>query len=149
VGYNIEYENYHNSWSGDGDYADWYEHNNYSPTSLSWVDGYSDVDFFPGQKEIEPGEGAYLVYVVYGSGDSFGHSTGNVCWLWVFSSKEDAHEFGDWLDTDAKDFPDYDFGNKPRNFRGVPIPTNTWKGYFEIYEMAKVTKLPITKKGVH
>ncbi len=92
----------------------------------------------------------YLLYILYGSGDSFGESSGNIEYIDVFKSKDKAEEVQRIIEEDYKVKPDYTFepgsmdlfytkdnGNKAK------IPTSVYKGYFENLESVNVEKISI------
>jgi len=108
--------------------------------------GYTEVDLFPNEAEVEPGDDIHIVYVSYDTGDSFGRESGRRVHLWAFSDRKRAHQLADALTNDARANPDYDFDHKPFEFEGVPISTNEWKGYFEQFICADVETVLVRKK---
>lgn len=131
---------------GDYDYS-WYEYHEYSYHGLTVVkDGYSDVSLFPGEVEPQFGDSVYVVYVAYSTGDSFGHEEGVREHLWAFTDQDRATRFCTVITNDAKEAPDYDYEGKPLNFEGVPVNTNTWKGYFEHFRVCDFETLTLERK---
>lgn len=133
---------------GEGDYEySWEEHNSYSYYHAYIVtEGYSEVTLFPGEKEAEPGDDIHVVYVSYDTGDSFGREYDRREHLWAFTDKKKAMQLAETIYEDAKQNPDYDYKNRPLNFEGAPINTNTWKGYFEHFNNADIVTLTAKKE---
>lgn len=121
---------------------EWSEHHSYDYQGVRIVkEGYSDVDLFPGETEVEPGDEIFVVYVSYDSGDSFGREYGRRVHLWAFSDRKRAYRLAEAITEDAREKPDYDFDHNPLEFEGVPISVNEWKGYFESFICADVERL--------
>lgn len=59
-----------------------------NPNHITWDFEEINVSF----DVVKSGDEVYVVYVIYSSGDSFGHSTGNIAVAGVFSNSNDADE---------------------------------------------------------
>ncbi len=129
------------------EYGSWSESNDYTYYSaeIAKEGEYNDVGLFPGEVEPSRGEDIFVVIVEYSSGDSFGSSSGNHEILWAFTDPKKAFSLSDFIEKDYKDNSEYDFSRKPKLFEGVPINTNTWKGYFERMSQVIVEKLMVTR----
>lgn len=125
------------SWRADHDYS-------YGKARIV-TDGYADMDLFPGEAEVEPGDDIHIVYVAYSTGDSFGNEDGVREHLWAFSDRKRALDLADAVSEDAEANPEYDFEHQPLMFNSVPIATNTWKGYFERFTEADVVSVTVRK----
>lgn len=131
---------------GDYDY-DWHEWHDYSYHGITVVkDGYNDVSLFPDEVEPQFGDDVYVVYVSYDTGDSFGHEDGVREHLWAFTDKDRANRFCSAITNDAEKNPDYNYKGNPFNFEGVPVNTNTWKGYFEHFRDCDFETLTLKRK---
>lgn len=127
------------------DYS-WSEDHSYEYSGAHIVTKGHDVSLFPGETIVEPGDDIHVVYVSYGSGDSFGHESGRRTHLWAFSDRKRAYRLAEALCEDAAAEPDYDYNHTPLMFEGVPINTNEWNGYFESFNDADVVSL-VVKRG--
>jgi len=146
LNYSDHGSSYRDAGTGNWDHS-WEESHSYEYHSAEIVTGgYGEVDLFPGDAEVEVGDEIYMVYVSYGTGDSFGHASGCHEHLWAFSDRKRAYRLAEVLEEDAKVNPDYDYDHKPLEFEGVPINTNSWKGYFERFEEAGVEHLIVKKR---
>lgn len=121
----------------------WYENHDYEYNEARIVNknNYKSVGLFPGEKEPQVGSIIYVVYVSYDTGDSFGQEDGLRAHLWAFTDEGRAGRLCSLISKDAKRNPKYDFKNIPLDFEGVPIPVNTWKGYFERFDYAGYVEL--------
>jgi hypothetical protein len=136
------YRNEDQHGDGEWDYS-WTDDHNFSYNRARIVDTGSNVDLFPGEAEVAAGNDIYVVYVSYDTGDSFGNSRGERVHLWAFSDKARAHRLCHAIEVDATASPDYDYDHKPLTFDDVPIPCNTWKGYFENFNGAEVETIAV------
>lgn len=120
-------------------YGDWYEETNNDIQGLEIVKGknrYNDVvaDF-----EVKDGDELFLVYAEYSSGDSFGHSTGNLEFIAVYKTEQKAWDAYNVIDnggsTDLvfilESGLEYKLGYAP------------WDGYFENLQHFNVVKLKV------
>jgi len=126
----------------DGEpYGDWrasYEYSGVEATlggggRIGW-----NTDIYDVKDEVEALTPLWVVVVVYGSGDTFGYSTGNSTVAAVCYSEEDAEAVraAIWEDNKNSHFGqitvgDYSFYN------------GTWKGYFEDLEGVIVEKVRV------
>lgn len=125
---------------------EWSEDHDYQYHGALLVDkGYNDVSLFPGEKPVEIGDDIHVVYACYDTGDSFGREVGKRTHLWAFSDRKNAFEFADAIKEDAVSKPEYDYDNTPLEFKGVPVNTNEWKGYFENFVCADVVTLIVRR----
>ena len=130
------------------DYGEWSEENDHNLVSASISnDKYWDVALFPSEVEPTRGQDIYVVYVLYSSGDSFGHSSGNLVYIWAFTDPKKAYELSDLILTDYAKQPDFSFDKNGNEFTfyGQTIYCGTWKGYFERLQEVEVAKLCVTK----
>jgi hypothetical protein len=113
----------------DIQWGSWEERNSYEGCRV-YTRGYSDdaanyrgnteVDF-----EVKPGMVVYPVLVVYGTGDTFGNSSGNVVLVDVFDDAEKARG----LEIAIRESNAYTF-----IYEGKEYYSGTWTGYFEHLE---------------
>lgn len=131
---------------------------------LELVDRYPDVTCcFP----VVEGDDVYLVYVIYSTGDSFGHDTdSSIVFIDVFQNKEKAEataqlirKHADWyleknarwarLDQKKKDQPSfkdsYSLEYIRENGKKNTLSTS-WNGYFESLSSVVVEKFTINSK---
>lgn len=119
-------------WDGE-QYGDWREEYSYEglavyKSSLQGEFGvYTrsiDTDFEP-----EVGQVVYPVVVLFGTGNSFGNSSGNVHIVGVYDNQDKAERLRKAIqDT-------YSSGREPSfDFEGENINAYTWTGYFESLE---------------
>ena len=127
---------------------DWYESYSYQYENavISKENEYSDVALFPGEEEPKVGDTLYVAYVSYDSGDSFGHMEGAHTHLWAFTNAESAQNFCDVIKKDHEDSPNYNHKHEPLVYRGVPVNTNEWKGYFEHFNECTYVSLEVRAK---
>lgn len=97
--------------------------NHYGNNSRFWS-GYDQVPYDGNPLEDKL---AYIVYVVYSSGGTFGSSSGNIKAIKAFKNKEDALK----IMQDIKNGGDGGLGYKP------------WEGFFESLERIEMDYLPI------
>jgi hypothetical protein len=141
--FKLYFKDYGERYEGRGDDA-WNEWHDYVYHGITVVkDGYSHASLFPGEVEPQIGDEVYVVYVSYDTGDSFGSEEGVREHLWVFTNKKRANRFCSAITNDAKNNPDYDFKGKPLKFEGVPVNTNSWKGYFEHFRTCNFETLTL------
>lgn len=102
---------------------------------------------FPMHVEPDKNKTYWLVYANYGTGDSFHHETGCICFVGVFEDANDAEHLAKVLEKDAEK-EDYDFKPIQVKFPSGMVKdvcTSTWKGYFESLEGVHVRSLRYTK----
>ena len=88
----------------------------------------------------------WLVYVLYSESDSFGIASGCLEIIGAYDSEAKAQYIKKFIEDDYEDYEN----RKPSNeiihdADGLPVNTNTWKGYFEELESVNVEKLRIEK----
>lgn len=88
--------------------------------------------------DAEVGDTVYVVYVTYGSGDSFGHSSGNLCVVDVLSDRDDANKFGQNLREAINE-------DKEVDFHGRKIRFYEFMGYFEHDQRVYIEPFTITE----
>ncbi len=86
--------------------------------------GSKEVDF-----EVKPGMVVYPVLVIYGTGDSFGHSSGNVHLVDVFDNAEKARGLEQAIRESAQEAYKYEL-----TYEGKEYYAGYWTGYFESLE---------------
>ena len=132
-----------------GEYGSWKEEYDVSVQNrVSKVIQYPSV---VSSFDFEPGEMAYLITVVYSSGDSFGKSTnGSYEDIWLFKNPKVAMDFKrhilsvektrTWKDTPQT--KDYHYRNDEEDFVYEPndIP---WNHYFERFEECLLTMVMV------
>jgi hypothetical protein len=111
----------------------WKEHNTFEGCRV-YVSDFSkdnasyrsstDVDF-----EVTTGMIVYPVFVIYGTGDSFGHSTGNVQLVDVFDDAQKARGLEDAIRKATYENYKYTF-----EYAGKKYYAGSWTGYFERLE---------------
>lgn len=124
-------ENYH---SGEK-YGDWRKSYDCSVTCVR-VLGEDEKSGFHGETFLLPDDTttAYVVYMIYGSGNSFGHSDGNIDILHCTASSEKAHALAKMITENPNEFSikfidDFD--------REISI-YNNGAGYFEHIDYVEV-----------
>lgn len=128
----------HDYWDGE-QYGDWATEHDYrgSKVSLSgqgqigWYSNNVDVSFEP-----KVGDWVYPVIVIYGTGNSFGHSSGEVTVAGIYNSPEKAQEVRSLILHDNQNnrggYGYLDVPGEPQIYPG------TWKGYFENLEDVRI-----------
>ena len=129
------------SWREDKEWGSWEENtcNHVEGIRLAKENDYSDVvaDF-----EVKSGDIVYLVFAEYGSGDSFGHSSGNIEYIAVFKTKEKADFLKYSLEQREKKKDDNKFTFEYETESGTIIQNHCpWDGYFERLEGITVIDL--------
>lgn len=128
-----------------GDYGSWEE--SYSTTieqKVQKVTKYPDVN---SSFDFNPGDIAYLITVIYSTGDSFGNSErGSVEDVWLFKNPAIAMDFKNHIlsvekkrswNTNNK-HTDYHYHNDEEGFHFTPQYVH-WNGYFEKFEECILT----------
>jgi hypothetical protein len=97
--------------------------------------------------DFEPvsGEQVFVVVVTYGSGGTFGSSSGNVCIVAVFSNEAHANSIAQDIraDDDLTDRYGEPKKGKKERFTGY----KPWKGYFESLEGVEVHRLLLDEQA--
>lgn len=145
---NLETNSYGDSYRSDEEYGEWSENNyiDYTYATISKNDYGEPIDW-----EAKIGDVVFLVHVVYSSGDSFGHSTGNSEVIEVLRTVEEAEALAELIRENYEKYPDYSFEkdvSKNTNYipyKGRHISTSTWKGYFESLQSVEVVALIVKK----
>lgn len=146
----IDYDNIGGDYHHSGEkYGDWSESSNivYRSAKISKNEYGEPIDW-----EAKVGDVVFLVHVTYGSGDSFGHSSGNSEIIEVLQTAEEAEALANLIEKNYADHPNYFFGkvgdkDNPNYipYKGRHISTTTWKGYFESLEGVHVIPLPVVR----
>lgn len=147
VQYGIVYEQTGGDYYHDGEqYGDWRSDAGHTEVKYITEDdkGSRHARTFNGIT-LTKGEMYFFVYVIYGSGDTFGHSSGNFESILILDKKEDAHELAKLIrsnydDRSKKD--EYSF-----DFKGNRIYAGSWKGYFESLSSVEVAYIPYGEEG--
>ena len=125
-------------------FGDWWEDKDVSVRGLLLCkkDSYWDVI---ADWDVKLGEDVWLVYVQYGSGDSFGHSRGNVEYVGVWKTAEKAYKVAEQIRKNDNNKED---GLKYETESGKVIDESftSWNGYFEHIEDIIVTCLKVGKE---
>lgn len=112
--------------SGSGRWDDWSEEYDSGIESVTFDDGESsynsDVFLLP-----EGSTEAHVVYIIYNTGDSFGHANGKIDVIHCCASREDAEKLGEMI-SDNQD--QYTFKFKDDFGRDISLD-NAGAGYFE------------------
>lgn len=110
-------------------------------------DGYSigDKDWWDFIiNDYDPNKTYYMVYVLYGTGDTFHHEDNCICMVELFDNAEDANALCHAIEkNDAKNDRvtcDYSYNIKVKLPSGRKYETSasSWTGYFECFESANV-----------
>jgi hypothetical protein len=86
---------------------------------------------------MEPGGTVYIPYIIYGTGDSFGHSYGNLCPLHVFKDVNLAQQAVNEVKKDRDSWNESHFKMKDDAGKELEIYDPT-SGYFECLEHADI-----------
>lgn len=128
----------HDFWDGE-QYGDWATEHDYRGSKVSLTGG-GQIGWYSDNVEVsfEPkvGDWVYPVIVIYGTGNSFGHSSGEVTVAGIYSTPEKAQEVRELI---LKDNQDNRGGYGYLDVPGEPqIYPGTWKGYFENLEDVRI-----------
>lgn len=117
-------------WDGE-QYGDWREEYSYEGISMFKNPQDGAIGMYTNSREVdfEPqvGQVVFPVIVQYGSGNSFGHSSGNIEVVAVYDDPEKANRLRDAIES-------YDGYGSSFDFEGQTIYTYNWTGYFENLE---------------
>jgi len=126
-----------NSHRGNGKYAEWSNHKSYDIEGLEISDtSWSDLET---SFDVLPNKDYYLLYAVYGTGDSFGRSSGKLEYIYLYEDENIAKQAAKLIDADYTKY----CKEKGDSFASVTIPVEDnktlklsccWKGYFERLE---------------
>lgn len=124
-------------WDGE-QYGDWETEDSYEGCQVLMLAdgeiGYQtssiEVDFKP-----EVGQVVFPVIVSHGTGDTFGHSSGNAKCVAVVDTPEKAHKIREAIE---EDYRNNSGGYGHIDVDGLEIYTYDWKGYFECLEWVRV-----------
>lgn len=126
-------------WDGE-QYGDWSEEHSYQGSKVSLSDKGGQIGFWSNEIETsfeaQVGDWVYPVIVIYGTGNTFGHSSGNVTVAGVYNTPEKAQEVKQAIMRDAAENRNgYGYLQIP----GEPqIYPGSWKGYFERLEDVRI-----------
>lgn len=137
----VEYEQIctHDYHSGE-QYGDWETHYSSSVTGVRLLGEDEKSDYRSETFLLPDGtETAYVVYMIYGTGDSFGHSDGNIDILHCTASSEKAHALAKQITDNPNEYSikftdDFD--------REISI-YNPGAGYFEHIDYVEVVSYKI------
>jgi hypothetical protein len=107
---------------------------------------YGDLDV---PFEVKPNQTYYLLYAIYGTGDSFCHSDGNIDYIELYEdinlANSSAQMIADDYKSYEKDHNSYscEILNSQGNIFKMSCP---WKGYFESLEDVDVIPVNVKKK---
>ncbi len=129
-----------------GSYGDWSESFDNSFRRITKVKDYADLTSI---FDFKDGEKAYLVWLEYSSGDSFGHDEkSSVTAIGLFKDYKTATELKDKILADNKE--------KDHEYKPIKIETSdgqkfseypSWKGYFESLDNVIITEVTIGSFG--
>ena len=107
------------SFRGKGDYADWRETKTHDIQGFKLV---KEKEYFDLTVAFKPQRHTnyYLLYVLYSSGDSFGHSSGNICFVGLYEDERTA-------DRNAKRIVEHNNCYRKRDYK--------WKDHEEEYSV--------------
>lgn len=116
-------EEEYGGWSEDWDFS-------VDGVSLSSRDRYNE-EFFDIDVDLKEGDTVSVLYMIYGTGDTFGYATGRGEVLWVFKDPNVAQEaLVKWETENNKRDPDFSVKFKDDSGREVML-INPGAGYFE------------------
>ena len=126
-------------WDGE-EYGDWEQQHDYRGSKVSIANKGGQIGWWSNEIEVsfEPkvGDWVYPVIVIYGTGNSFGHSSGEVTVAGIYNTPEKAREVRELILKDNKENRGgYGYLKVP----GEPdIYPGTWKSYFENLEDIRI-----------
>lgn len=129
-------------WGGIAESREPYSNRSDSHTEIIWKKAFVkypdcflveevEVDFNPINASY-----AYLLTVIYESGDTFGHSYGNWKAIGAFKTLEEAASLKKQIEHDAY------HPKEPKQYKGYAI----WNGYFETFTSANIEVIDIVKE---
>ena len=132
----------HYEYYSDEPYGEWGSDSDWQFSRVSKTDEYPDV---ASVLDISVGEECYVVWVQWGSGDSFGHGSGAYAEaLGVFKDKESAGQLAEA----AENLCNYGLGKYTEKGMGYKITTKdgqtfqdgfcSWRGYFDCLEKVEI-----------
>jgi hypothetical protein len=120
-------------WDGE-QYGDWREEYSYEGLEVFASEQSGQLGFYTKEikTDFEPqaGQVVFPVIVQYGTGNSFGHSSGNIEVVAVYADPEKASRLRDKI-AEYKSGSGY---QSSFDFEGETIYTYNWTGYFESLE---------------
>lgn len=127
------------SWHDGEEYGAWESHSNNSIAGISLV---KDKDYWDviADFDVKRGDIVYLVFVEYSTGDSFGHSSGNISYVAVFKTEDKAWAVYNTIknqDWDEK----HDLTYVSESGKEMTDGWACWSGYFESIENIEVKEL--------
>ena len=140
----VEYESYcTDSYHSGEQYGDWHEHRDHRIEGVRLSKpSYSGSEKFTVDYDVKPGDNVYVLVMVYGTGDSFGHSTGNVEILWVFKDIKVAREAERKINNLGEDA--YSMKIKTDSGKTIQL-SNPSAGYFESLEHLHIQVCEVQK----
>lgn len=133
------------SWSEDKEWGSWEENNCNSIQGIKLVkenEFYDVVTDF----EVKKGDTVYLVYAEYGSGNSFGNSSGNISYVGVYKKKIKAERAVKEIKRSREAYDnsgDYEAKFKTESGKVIKDGFPSWCGYFERLESARIEELKV------
>lgn len=89
----------------------------------------------------------YLVHVSYNTGDSFGSSENEICFMDLLEDRKDAEYLKKQIEKNAKDDNILSITIKyPKSKITKTLSTGTWKGYFESFNSVTVEAIDCLNK---
>jgi hypothetical protein len=129
------------SYREEREYGDWSETWDFAVKGVCatsrgrWAGLAYDEDKLNVGFEAEPGDPVHVLWMTFGTGDSFGHSDGHGEILWVFKNAEVARRaLTQWQDNEEQ----YSITIKDETGREIEL-TNPGSGYFESINSLQVT----------
>jgi len=116
-------------------FGSWWSETDNWIKSFSISESYGDlsVDF-----DLEKDKDYYLLYAEYGSGDSFGNSSGNIEYFLMYQDIDKANENLDILERTSSD--DMNVNLKTDSDKDIQL-SNPWYGYFEHLESVQIATI--------
>lgn len=123
-------------WDGE-QYGDWREEYSYEGLTVFQSSQAGELGVYTREIEVdfEPqiGQLVFPVIVSYGSGNTFGHSSGNIEIVGIYDTADRAQHVRNAIEEDYKNSGGYEL-----EVDGQKIYTYNWKGYFECLEWVRV-----------
>lgn len=125
----------------DEEWGDWRRSQTSSVVSanLSKPDRYYGYEKFNVCFNADAGQDVYALVLTYGTGDSFGHSSGNMEILWVFQQEILAEKALEWFNEKSENYT-IEFFQEDLNKIQISNPAS---GYFECVENIEIVKLTL------
>lgn len=87
--------------------------------------------------DLKEGDSVFVVTVTYSTGDTFGHSTGNMEVEGIYTNAKEAKDIADLIENDTGDADNY---RKAKDYYPV------WSGYFESVSDVRVHTVKIVSE---